>query len=207
MKMYNKKKAKDRYKTISFSDKKQSIIALSVDVRNSTKMKKDIGSEKTVEILKPFIEECFILMKKRNCFYNFIYAGDGIIAICNVNNDENNFANVYHCAKDINSFLKDFKIWVKNMYGFGFNAGIGIAWDDKTYIESIKNLPTKMNNILYTGDSISVASKLSGKRDKQLEKYGIAITKKFYNKLRKKDTVDFKIKTEEICYTNVSWEE
>ncbi|WP_342275016.1 hypothetical protein [Spiroplasma endosymbiont of Cantharis lateralis] len=206
---YNKRNAKKRFYTESFTEKEQSIIALSVDVRNSTQMKSQIGNEKTIEVIKPFIEECFILLKNRGCFYNYIYAGDGIIAICNVNNNNENFTNVYHCAIDINSYIKNFKTWVNEMYNYGFNAGIGIAWDAETYIEKIKNMPGKINNVLYVGNSISKASKLSGITPKKVSNvtYNIAVTRNFYSKLIDDDKKDFKYKSKKFNFTNISWKE
>jgi len=68
-----------------------------------------LGAEKTIKIIKPFVEECYIILNARNIFDNFIYAGDGLIAVCYLNENNDLFDQVFDAAIDINCCIKDYQ--------------------------------------------------------------------------------------------------
>lgn len=153
-------------------------IAISIDIRNSTNFHKKQGNENSSKIVASFISKCYVEMNKNNIFNNYIYAGDGIIGICYTDNNEKAFNNIFMIALKLKQIILE--------YDYFFKAGIGISFG-KTAIVQIKDLKTKFNNTLYTGDSVSIASKLCSsmplKHVHYKEKTYIAMSNSFYNNL------------------------
>ncbi|AGM25867.1 hypothetical protein SSYRP_v1c02710 [Spiroplasma syrphidicola EA-1] len=208
---YYREKARQRFKNKSFTNDSIELIALSIDIRRSTQMPFLLTKEETVEIVKPFIEECYILLQSRTIFNNFIYAGDGVIAVAHVNNNKDIFNETFDAAIDINTYLRDYRKWVKKMYNYHFDVGIGITYDNNTYREYIKNMPNSYNNVLYIGGAISKATKLSGITPKNIkgEKCYISASKEFRKFLSEENKRFIKLKNSKgtVYYSSTFWKE
>ena len=147
-------------------------ISLCVDIRKSTELHNNFPNKtKPAKIVATFISKCYVICKNQaGLFSNYIYAGDGLIAVAYRDNNVKAFEKTLNAAIKISEVIEEFK----NNYKNKFDAGIGIAFDDTAEVK-VKDLPTQYNNILYVGNSISVSSKICGCMPLKNSKYNIPI--------------------------------
>jgi hypothetical protein len=166
--------------------KQHDTISLCVDIRNSTRLH-DKFNDKALpaKIVATFISKCYLKCEDSKVFNNYIYAGDGLIAIALADNNKKAFKKVLDAAIAISDIIDEFN----KEYSI-FNAGIGIAFD-KTVKIKVKNLPKSFNNQLYVGDSVAISSKICSSLPLKNSKYPNAIyigmNKAFANNLPNKN--------------------
>ncbi|WHQ37522.1 hypothetical protein [Spiroplasma sp. SV19] len=160
--------------------------SLCVDIRKSTKFHSNFSTKtEPAKIVASFISKCYLICNNKKLFSNYIYAGDGIIAIAYGNDNAKAFEKTLEVAIAISKVIENFKDSCKKV----FDAGIGIAFDNTTKVK-VKNLPIQYNNELYTGDSVAISSKICGSMPLRNNKYKtsiyIGMSKRFANNLLEK---------------------
>jgi hypothetical protein len=104
-------------------------ISLCVDIRKSTKLHTEFADKTlSAKIVATFISKCYLVCNNSKTFNNYIYAGDGLIAVALSADNERAFQNVLDVAIEISKIIAIFN----ETYSI-FNAGIGIAFDQTIY--------------------------------------------------------------------------
>jgi len=136
-------------------------ISMCIDIRNSTNFHKNFDDlEKPVKIISDFIEEVY-KVAGNGVNDKFLYAGDGIIFIHPLNDNEKNnkhykiFKKFLNAANEIEKIIKKYEKANSN-----FKAGIGIDFGKSIQVP-IKNIPDSEGRTpLYAGTPISRSTKI-----------------------------------------------
>lgn len=141
--------------------------AIFVDIRDSSKLFKDYNEDKLARMLRAFSNEIIKILKSIDCYRQIGIRGDCVYGIYNVPKKDNIY-NMFDLAIKINTFLKFYNtILSENQYET-IKAGIGVGCG-KDLVIKVGLKQSGINDMIWIGDAVVDASKLSGLALKETE--------------------------------------
>jgi class 3 adenylate cyclase len=151
--------------------------AIFVDIRESSKLTGEHLRPKLAKLYRVFISEVVAVMNGSDLCNEINIIGDCVSGVFNTPHKEN-IDGVFHIAAKISSLIKVMNYKFKKNDIEQIRVGIGISYGRALMIKAGYN-GSSINDVVWMGDVVNEASKLSNKADNNY----IIVSSAIYNKL------------------------